>query len=94
MVTNTMNNGLTIFPVVKQLRSTIEKAACFLHPKELPSDGLSQEDESDVPAVCFSLCVTEGKSFDISVMQFPYPWKQNSCSHGEILRMQVLQNAL
>jgi len=53
IVPNTMNNGLTVFPVVEKLRPTIEKSACFLHPKELSSDGSRQEDESDVPAVCF-----------------------------------------
>lgn len=43
MVANTMNNGLTIFPMIEQFQSTIAKNAYFLHTKELPSDCSSQE---------------------------------------------------
>lgn len=72
MIINTMNSYLTIFPVVQQLWSTVEKAAFFLHPEELPLDCSRLEDELDVAAACFWLCMTEGKSPDFSVMQFPH----------------------
>lgn len=68
MSTNIRKNGFTIFPVIEQLQPTIEKATCFVHPKQMSSEGSGQEDESPVPAISFWICVAEEKSLDFSVI--------------------------